>query len=537
MKSSMSIYTGFINKAVPKVLSQVDRDKHSKTFGSCDRNFWHLKTRDFSSAILQQTGLALQLLYELDFEGNICYNKSDVKEWAEATVYFWKKIQLKDGSLNEYYPNEHGFPPTAFSLYSSCETYKRLGMNDEELIRAFEKTGRYLIKHIEPKAYNQEIASITALYSLYTINNEEWVKEGLNKKLERILSLQSEEGWFSEYGGADIGYLSVSLDMLAEYYWMSKDERVVEPLHKVISFIKYFVHPDGTIGGEYGSRNTTYFLPNGLEVMAQLGNKDAAAIRDAILSKSCENYFFLDAVDDRYCSHYLLHSFLRAIQKEQECGYKDKADTKLPYQNNESCYFKDAGIWIYINNNIYIIAGLQKGGVLKLYIDGEEKFIDCGYRVNYGKGKVAAMNWQDPSYTILMDEGAVIKGNFNTVSLKVPSPILHFGLRVIAKTVGNKIIGFLKKKIILVDDHSDITFERRIKIDKDVLEISDNIQSSSNVCLESASNFSLRHVASGKFFSISDLVAKSNEKYDDIKSLLVTKHIDLKSGEIKVERN
>ena len=47
---------------------------------------------------------------------------------------------------------------------------------------------------------------------------EEWILTGLNKKLERILQLQSEEGWFPEYGGADIGYLSVSLDMLAEYY-------------------------------------------------------------------------------------------------------------------------------------------------------------------------------------------------------------------------------------------------------------------------------------------------------------------------------
>ncbi len=65
------MYTEYILKTVPKVLSQVDRDRHSKTFGDCDRNHWHLKIRDFSSAILQQTGLTIALLYTVNFPGNV----------------------------------------------------------------------------------------------------------------------------------------------------------------------------------------------------------------------------------------------------------------------------------------------------------------------------------------------------------------------------------------------------------------------------------------------------------------------------------
>lgn len=157
-----------------------------------------------------------------------------------ATVYFWQKIQLKDGSFNEYYPNEHGFPPTAFSLYAACEIYRRLEMQDEALIFALKKTAKYLTEHIETKAYNQELASIMALYSVYSITYEEWILDGLKKKLTRILSLQSLEGWFSEYGGADIGYLSVSLDMLGEYYWMSNDEQVYEPLNRILHHFTTF---------------------------------------------------------------------------------------------------------------------------------------------------------------------------------------------------------------------------------------------------------------------------------------------------------
>ena len=529
-----NFYMDFIIKCIPKVITQVDRDKHSKTYGCCDRNYWHLKIRDFPSAILQQTGLTLALLYKNNFEGNIFYNNEDVFDWAKSTVYFWKKIQLNDGSFNEYYPNEHGFPPTAFSLYSSCEVYKILKMKDEAILNAFKKTGKYLINHIEEKACNQEIASITALYSLFTITNEKWILDGLNNKLNKVLKLQSKEGWFPEYGGVDIGYLSVSLDMLAEYYYMSNDERVLVPLNKMIEFIKYFVHPDGTIGGEYGSRNTTYFLPNGLEVMAQLDNEDAVAIKNYIYKDSNKSYFFLDAVDDRYCSHYLLHSFLRALVKEEVIK---TTNNQLPHEYNNSIYFEEAGIFIKRQNNSYAIAGLKKGGILKLYIDKKEQYIDCGYRVNYGDGKVAATNWQDASYLInICDNELEVSGNFNVVNLKIPSPFMNFGLRVAAKLFGNRIINFLKRMIIFVDKHNDIIFNRKIIFTENDISIYDKIISPKEVDIEAATNFSLRHVASGKFFSISDLCHRNHDEYKKIKILNIKKIYNFSDNELFAKR-
>ena len=74
-------------------------------------------------------------------------------------------------------------------------------MSDNCLINKFIRTGKYLAKHIEEKAFNQEIASIAALFSLYTIIKENWILEGIEVKLARVLKLQSKEGWFPEYGG------------------------------------------------------------------------------------------------------------------------------------------------------------------------------------------------------------------------------------------------------------------------------------------------------------------------------------------------
>lgn len=503
----MELYREYILKNAPKVLTQIDRDAHSKTYGSCDRNHWHLKIRDFTSAILQQSGLFLAVLYDLEFEGNIFYHNKNVRDWAEATVRYWAEIQLKDGSFNEYYPWEHGFPPTAFSLFSSCEIYRRLQLHDTYLERKIEKTARHLTNHIEKQALNQELASITALYDAWLILKKDWIKEGLEKKLSLVLKRRSKEGWFPEYEGADLGYLSVSLDMLAEYYYLSRDKRVLGPLNDMVAFIQYFVHPDQTVGGEYGARNTTYFLPCGLQTMANEGNKTAETILQHLYGNTEKEFYFLDAVDDRYFSHYLMHSFARALERRRDMDVV-MASESLPFELVQETYFSEAGLCSKTAPDYFAVLGLKKGGVIKVYKNGREIWMDCGYRINYGNGTVSAMNWQDNTYKVSKElNGYSVDGSFNKVHLKVSTPILHIGLRAIALLAGNRIIGFLKRQIILVKKHDEIHFKRKIEFLEDRICLTDTISSDKEFLLERASNMSLRHVASGKFFSSSDLIA------------------------------
>lgn len=527
------MFAEYILKIVPKVLTQVDRDRHSKNYGDCDRNHWHLKIRDFSSAILQQTGLSMALLYQVDFPGNIFYGNDMVKEWAEGTVYYWKSIQLKDGSFNEYYPNEHGFPPTAFSLYAMCEVYRRLGMHDAGVLKAFRKTAKYLVEHIEGQAYNQELASITALYAAYMILGEDWILAGLNKKLDRVLQLQSREGWFPEYGGADIGYLSVSLDMLAEYYSLSHDDKVLEPLNRIVEFLKYFVHPDATVGGEYASRNTIYFLPGGLQTMSNLGNSSAEAMLRVLYGNTEKAFYFLDAVDDRYFSHYLLHSFLRAVEKRDRKLVEGDA-AKLPFQYDQTKFFENAGLLSYTQGSRYIIIGGYKGGVCRAFDGGTACFEDYGYRVKVGEGKIAATNWQNENYIVEYSGNTmVITGRMNLVKQKVPTPIMHLGLRAVAAVVGNRIISMLKNMIILVDKQTDITFERQITIGESELGIRDRIRSPKRIDIECADGFSLRHVASGKFFTPADMGHHSRTIYSDVTDIYVERIFSFESRKIK----
>ena len=504
-------YIDYIIKNVPRVITQIDKDSDSSTYGSCDRNHWHLKIRDFDSAILQQTGLTLTLLYQTDFPGNIYYGNENIKKWAIASLEYWAKIQLKDGAYNEYYPHEHGFPPTAFTLYTSCEIYLRLGLDDELIKGKIAKTARYLCNTTETKAMNQEMASITGLYNAYRVLGEQWALDGCVKKLECILSKQYQEGWFSEYGGADLGYLSVFLDMLCEYYVLSKDERVVQPIGRIIDFARFFVHPNATVGGEYGSRNTNYFLPAGLEVALQLGFEDAAAIKQKLFSNTGSHTFFMDSVDDRYISHYVMHSFLRALEHEQR-NKKESSVPLLPHERAETRYFEQCGLVSFNNEKYTAIAGLQKGGVLLVFNKNEACFVDCGYRVGFGNATAAATNWQDHSYKYSFAEGeATVQGEMNKIRLRTSTPILSAGLRVASFLLGNRIISFLKGKVIFIDKHIGISFKRAISFQDEKVVIEDYLSSADPVRFETADNMSMRLAVSGKFFSLTDLLAKRRE--------------------------
>ena len=62
-------------KFIPRLLTQFERDPDSSIHGSFDRDFWHYKMRDFSSAILQQGMVSLDSLYQSQFEGNFFVSK------------------------------------------------------------------------------------------------------------------------------------------------------------------------------------------------------------------------------------------------------------------------------------------------------------------------------------------------------------------------------------------------------------------------------------------------------------------------------
>ncbi|MFC1786438.1 hypothetical protein ACFLY8_00160 [Halobacteriota archaeon] len=530
---SENSYRTYVLNNMPRLISQLDRDKNSLTYGCFDRNYWHYKIRDFPSIILQQGSLALALLYSNNFKGNIYYKNKKIEEWTLASLYFWMENQLKDGSFNEYWPNEHGYPPTVFSLYTTSETYRLLHAfidKKDGLERALIKSCNFISKHDEKGAQNQEIASITSLYSVYLSIKEKWLLNIIDEKVKQILKRQSHEGWISEYGGADIGYLSVSLGYLAEYYKMSQDKRVFPALKSIVDFMQFFIHPDSTSGGDYGSRNTEYFLPNGLEILAA-DYSLAGAIADKLLN-NLEKYQTLpNTVDERYLSHYFLHSYVGAL-----LNYKPRRDIpKLPCEIKCEKYFKDAGLYVLNNGNYYAILGLSKGGVLKVFSQGKEILNDCGYMAKISKNKLITTNWVDQSY-IKEKKGNtfIVSGDFHSISQYLPTPLKHFLLRGASSIFGKRLIPILKKRLITRDIKVPTTFKRTVTFHGKRI-IIDDIITSENVLKEvsTSDGFSFRYVPSSKYFQINEIKRINIDKiFQNIRKIEIKKEVDCINGKV-----
>jgi hypothetical protein len=54
---------------------------------------------------------------------------------------------------------------------------------------------------------------------------------------------------------------------LAQVYRLAPSERLRASLQASLEFLQYFVQPDGSFGGEYGSRRTEIYYPGGIALL------------------------------------------------------------------------------------------------------------------------------------------------------------------------------------------------------------------------------------------------------------------------------
>jgi hypothetical protein len=477
--------------------------------------------------ILQQGALTLAIVFDRTFVGNVYFGNRKIKKFAEAAVSFWRDNQLPDGSFNEYYPNEHSYPSTVFSLYAVSEVCRTLGLRAEaDIERAMLKSAGYLSNRKEAEAANQEIACVAALYNVYLLTRKESLLESINDKLKDLLTLQSPEGWFPEYGGPDIGYLSVSLDYLARYYTSSGDERTLPTIEKMLEFLKFFLHPDGTAGGEYGSRSTRFFLPNGLELL-----RHKYALAGAMADKLLENkYCWLDSIDDRYLCHFVLHSYASAI-----FNYQKSANTpKLPCEDRFESFFERAGLYALNTGSYYAVMNGRKGGILEVYTDKGMIFADYGYRCK-DRNKCGTTNWIDENNKLVKaNKTLTSSGLFHLAGTHKPTMTKHIGLRLCSLVFGGRIIPLLKKTLILSNKKIAVSFLRKVMFHPDSIEIEDHIRSPSRLSdVTAESLFPRRFVPPTSYFQRFELQDISPEQdFESVVELRIRRKIDIEEGKV-----
>jgi hypothetical protein len=519
-----NIYAAKAISQIPRLLSQLDRNPYSPTYGSFDRSYWHDKSTDFSNADQQLGAHALALLYKYDFPGNPYKGQPKIREWAIAALDFCTRIQHADGSFDEHYPFERGWAgPTAFLVYYGGEAYRLL--EDEMASDARERVHKTLRQAAfsiikgeseEDSLANHHALACLAVLSAHKLLGDAELLKGYDRLWEGFLALHNaQEGWSMEYDGADPGYLSATISFLAKLQELHPDARLKEVLRQSIEFCSYFVYPDGTFAGSVGSRNTFHFYPHGMEMMAKTDDL-ALAIADR-MAKSLEEGKLVppEIMSDRYIplriSEYLLAS--------QDFAARRLALPPLPFEKEPfNRYFSRARIYIASRKQHYVVANLGKGGVLKVFSRDKKSVVlnDGGVLGRLTDQTIVTSQWISPSYENQVNgTNWEVKGFLQEPPRQKPFSLLtNLLFRAALAALGwepsfsHWLKGRIRKILMLNSKPVPIAFKRTFSLEPDKFILTDKIRvvgSKSIGALSIGGEFLVRHVPQSQYFQGEEL--------------------------------
>jgi len=493
---------------IPTLLELVDRNRFSPTYGSFDRAYWHYRVADFPCGMSQEFGLPLAMVYRYPFPGNPYCGRERLRELAIAAIEFALRSSHRDGTCDDYFPFERAMGAMVFSLYACAETYRLLDLNEPQFLGFFCRRGDWLICHNESgRLSNHQALAALCLAMLGAMTGETRYLRAAQQRRDLVLSWQSPEGWFQEYEGADPGYHTFTIDYLAKYHALTGDATVIEPLRRAVEFASHFVHPDGSYGGEYGSRNTYHFYPHGFELLAPI-EPLAGRIADAFLVGMANGRrSYLD--DNRLVCHYV-YNYLQAYLDHDPDARSGSLEDRPPYER----YWPQARMVVRKTARYHAIANLGKGGVIKVFDREGCLLSDTGPIGRTRDGQVVVTHLVDPAHRIeRRSEGEYeIRGVFSRRPANLPTPWRYVLLRLFMLTIGrwtaNWVRRILQRILITGKRRTAIRFRRRIHFECEFVEIEDEIELPSGVEMEDlsfASDATSIYVANSNAYQVSVL--------------------------------
>ena len=469
-----------------RLVALIDRNPHSRTRGSFSRAHWGWKFIDFPYPRLQEGVYALARLRGLDHPGNPLRQSSAADQWIAWGFENWTGRQLSNGAFDEAYPFEQCLAATAFTSFYLGHAFQVCGDRldrglRERLVATFARAGAWLTANDETHGLlsNHLAVAVAALELIARITGDDRYSTRARFFLDRIFAHQSSEGWMQEYDGADIGYGTHGLFYLADYWRMTACPETLEACNRFAAFLKYFVHPDGTIGGEYGSRNTEFYYPAGFEILAP--HSPACAAIAAAMRPSIEQR--------RVCGVWAMDEFNFAPMLNNLLFAADAA-RPLPGAPALPCAdgtfdrrFPKAGLWVVNTPDHYSIIGLSKGGTVSVFdkrsstlaarhsgllvLEGGRTFTSQDYTLS------PAVTWSEDGKSATFDVP------WKSAGTTVFSTWLFLAFRLFTITIGRSAAISARVKALLVHAlirrkrRPALTHRRSIRLVDDGVEVSD----------------------------------------------------------------
>ncbi len=365
-------------------MSLLDGEVTSPSRGSFDRTWWAWKFTDFSATRFQEGAHVLAWLLTSPHAPAATRTSARLLDLADASIRFWAGLQHGDGSFDEAYPFERSLAATAFTGFYVGSAVERLGARlapetRQRALAAMDRACHWLARNDETHGVlSNHLAAAAACLEL---GGALCGTGRFQAARDRLLSViwreqDPEEGWLREYGGADPGYQSHAIFYLADIWRRTHDAALLARLERAVAFSAWFVHPDGTVGGEYASRGTKFGYPAGFEMLAgalPMAGAVARHLRASLAAGRGVGVVQMDA----WNLFPLLNNYLFAIDHAGDVS----AAPPLPWTaDGAEAHFPRAGIATANRRGRVLVASPALGGTLKMWeADGKLVYEDCGY--------------------------------------------------------------------------------------------------------------------------------------------------------------
>jgi len=515
------------------VVGLIDRDPDSPTAGCMDRTFWAWKFTDFAAPRLQEGVCYMAFLGTRRLDDNPWVGSGPLFQWIGSALDYWTRVQHRDGSFDEAYPYERSLAATSFSSFYVAESLEMLGdavdqRTLERTRRALARAGEWLLTNDELHGFisNHLAAAAAALEHIHRFTGESRFERRSAYFRDRIMDRQSPEGWYDEYGGADPGYQTHGSFYLARLWQLTGNEALADSLERSIAFLAHFVHPDGSIGGEYASRNTQTYYPAAFEMMA---HRSAAAswvagtMRPSVLGSAAAGLRAVDTFNWFPILNNLVFTY-RALTSGEPAAEPEEPDAAA-----STLWYPGAGIARIRRDRYDAYVGATKGGVIKVWDRRTRRLAmsDCGWVGRTYNGGIASTQYADAAREIRAEADRIeIGGALSQSSRPVMRPLRFIAFRMFSLTVGRWPAAgrWLKRQLVRVliqrRRQLSVEFRRIITFEDDRITVADQFAGDHEGRLESlrrSALFTTIHMGSSRYFVLNELdaVADGPSEHDD----------------------
>ena len=520
-------------EASDRAFNLLDRNTYSKTFGCFDKYYWHFKTKDFPSASYQ---MGVEFLAQLwsDPTNNNFYKNPQLLNWIKASLKYTCLIQNKDGSFDEWYPNERGWAgPSSYVIHALISAYhiveKELDIKLKNQIQSCcFKTGHFLIKQKEgAKLANHYALFLLSLFEINQISPSSVFKTHYKQGLKIFESLIDKEGWSIEYDSVDLGYNLATLSFLARLHKLDPDPFFENYAKQSFRFLSYFFYPDGSFGG-LGSRETLHLYPYALKYWGQ-----TVPLAGKIYHHLREKHSFEKLKPQDQDDHYLFYRLSEYFLTDSIKNSGLSEDSPLPFAEKTSFkkYFSSSGFFIYKSDNFYCVCNLKKGGALRVYNSSSGQ---CLLK-NHGwvaKGDRLFTNfWYSDANQIHIETNSIsVEGHSAILSQKYFNPFKLILFRILNILSSHYLLAYWLKKgvrqlMITPKTKRGLIYKRSLQFEKNKILITDEITSPKTLKIFYGGHFNIRYVPQSHYFETSDLQNPSPIFYLQPKKTISIKQI------------